>query len=372
MRCLWQEDPSSYPALTTLRGQLGTDVCVVGLGGSGLAALSELRRRGVDAIGLDAIGVAAGAAGRNGGFLLAGSAAFYHDAVRELGRSRARSVYTATLEALGDIAAETPAEVRRTGSLRIAADATELEDCRRQLVAMRDDGLAVEEYSGEEGEGLLFPNDAVFHPVRRCRSLAGRLGAWGVPLVQGTVTALEEGRVVCDSGVVTCQSMLVCVDGGVEVLVPELAREARSARLQMAATAPLSAVVATRPVYRRYGWDYYQQLPSGELAVGAARDAGGESEWTSEPATTTEVQGAIDALVASVTGGSGRVTHRWCGIVAFTTSRMPIVRRVRPDLYVAGAYSGTGNVIGWLAARSLVEMLLEGSSELAQLLDGRG
>jgi hypothetical protein len=37
--------------------------------------------------------VAGGAAGRNGGFLLAGLAAFHHDAVAAHGRARARALY---------------------------------------------------------------------------------------------------------------------------------------------------------------------------------------------------------------------------------------------------------------------------------------
>ena len=45
---------------------LRAQVCVVGLGGSGLAALEELRTRGVEVVGVDAVAVGAGAAGRNG------------------------------------------------------------------------------------------------------------------------------------------------------------------------------------------------------------------------------------------------------------------------------------------------------------------
>jgi hypothetical protein len=49
-----------------LNGIVHAQVCVVGLGGSGLAALDELRARGVEAVGVDAVAVGAGAAGRNG------------------------------------------------------------------------------------------------------------------------------------------------------------------------------------------------------------------------------------------------------------------------------------------------------------------
>ena len=67
---LW--DDREWQPLPRLEGTVRADVCVVGLGGSGLAALDELAALGVTAVGLDARAVGAGAAGRNGGFVLAG------------------------------------------------------------------------------------------------------------------------------------------------------------------------------------------------------------------------------------------------------------------------------------------------------------
>src|SRR5690625_7312774 len=78
--------------------------------------------------------------------------------------------------------AETPGQVHRTGSLRIAADDAELADCEEQFAAMQAAGLPVERYSGPEGRGLLFPHDAVFNPLARDRLLASRAIAPGAAL----------------------------------------------------------------------------------------------------------------------------------------------------------------------------------------------
>ena len=82
-RPAWDDDPvvAGWPGLPQLDTDVSTDVCVVGLGGSGLAAISELVDRGHDVVGIDAGRIAAGAAGRNGGFLLGGPATFLHDAL---------------------------------------------------------------------------------------------------------------------------------------------------------------------------------------------------------------------------------------------------------------------------------------------------
>jgi gamma-glutamylputrescine oxidase len=52
--------------------------------------------------------------------------------------------------------------------------------------------------------------------------------------------------------------VVVAVDGCLEDLMPELKGRVRTARLQMLATAPAPEVKFTLPVYRRYGYDYWQ------------------------------------------------------------------------------------------------------------------
>ncbi|MHB1988733.1 MAG: NAD(P)/FAD-dependent oxidoreductase [Acidimicrobiales bacterium] len=369
---LWDDIAAPGPETTTLCERIVTEVCVIGLGGTGLAALKELVCRGVDAVGLDEVGVAGGAAGRNGGFLLAGLAAFHHNAVSRHGRARAVSCYRETEQALAEMVAETPSAIVRNGSLRIASGVEELADCQLQLASMRADGLPVEPWSGQEGEeGLYFPGDASLQPAERCRELARHCTAGGARLFgQTPVVHVEPGKVRCLGGEVRCQAVLVCVDGRLDILLPALASSVRSARLQMLATAATPSVIAARPVYRRYGYDYYQQLPGGQLVVGGARDVGGDAEWTVAAETSAPVQGALDRLCVETIGVDLAVTHRWAGVVGYTRSGLPLVREYAPGLFVAGGYCGTGNVIGRIAGRALVELALDGHSKAAQLFDG--
>ena len=65
--------------------------------------MRELVNLGYKVIGVDAIDVGAGAAGKNGGFLLAGHAEFYHDAVKKFGKEFALGVYKETLAELEQI-----------------------------------------------------------------------------------------------------------------------------------------------------------------------------------------------------------------------------------------------------------------------------
>ena len=160
-------DDAVWKPLPKLGGTVRADVCVVGLGGSGLAALAELHALGVSAVGLDARAVGAGAAGRNGGFVLAGLAKFFHETCASFGRDTAAAIYRATAEEIQRQAAEMPGIIQLDGSLRLASDAEELEDCRAHLAALTESGFAAEWYRGPEGEGVLLPTDGHMQPLRR-------------------------------------------------------------------------------------------------------------------------------------------------------------------------------------------------------------
>ena len=346
---VWDDAP--WTPLPTLEGDVETDVCVVGLGGSGLSAVHELLTLGRRVAGLEAGSVAGGAAGRNGGFLLAGAAMFYHDAVRTLSRERAHKLYALTLAEMDRITAQTPEVVRRVGSLRIATDEAEWEDCLEQLRAMRMDGLDAELYNGPEGRGLLFPHDGAFQPLERCRALASQAYEAGAQLFEHSPALTFAGdQITTPNGQIRCKAVVVAVDGRLETLLPELAGQVRTARLQMLATAPTTEISLPRPVYLRGGYEYFQQLPDGRVTLGGFRDAGGDAEWESTGRPSDTVQGQLERFLRDDLGVSAPVTHRWAAPVGYT-SGLPVLEQVRPNLWAIGGYSGTGNVIGALLGR---------------------
>jgi gamma-glutamylputrescine oxidase len=365
---IWENNP--WSALPTLENDLTTDVCVIGLGGSGLACIHELLSLGKKVIGLEAGIVAGGAAGRNGGFLLAGSWHSYHEAVEHLGRGRAKALYALTLSQLKKMQQETPEAIRPVGSLRIASDQNEFEDCQRQLEAMQADGFPVKAYEGPEGRGILIPEDCAFNPLLRCRILAKQALAQGALLFENSPATIISGQhIKTPKGNIFCKYVIVAVDGKLEQLLPELTGHVRTARLQMLATAPTQEVSIPRPVYARWGYEYWQQLPSGEVALGGFRDKYQQDEWTFNNAPSQDIQGMLEQFLRNHIGVKAEITHRWAASVSYTPSGMPIFKEVRPQLWAIGGYSGTGNVIGALCGKGVAQMVVNGKSEIASLFD---
>jgi gamma-glutamylputrescine oxidase len=368
---LWG-DPSAWGNPPPLQGSVRADVCVVGLGGSGLAAAGALLEAGASVVGIDAGPVGGGAAGRNGGFLLAGGSRFHHRAAEAWGRERAVGLWGETEAEIDRLTAELgPGIVRRVGSLRLPADAEEAGDIARQREAMVRDGLGVAPAAGRHGAGLLVPGDGAIDPLARCRTLAARAIAAGARLYGGTRAVEVRGdRVTCAGAAeVACSAVIVAVDGGLERLLPELAPRVRSTRLQMLGTAPAAPGLHPRPVYARYGFDYWQQLPDGRVALGGGRDRLPDDEWDAAPEPSAAVQAVLDRILREEAGVDAPVTHRWAGQVAYTDDGLPVLEELRPGVVVLGAHNGHGNVLGSAGGRAAAAIALgEPAPRLAKLL----
>jgi gamma-glutamylputrescine oxidase len=125
------------------------------------------------------------------------------------------------------------------------------------------------------------------------------------------------------------------------------------------------------PHYGRHGFDYWHQDLDGRILAGGFRDFDLESEFTDSEETTPRIQGALEDFVEKLLGRRPRVTHRWAGVFGLVPDLMPVVGRVpsRDGLWVAGGYSGHGNVLG-LACGDLVAGAIAGEPHpLLELFD---
>jgi glycine/D-amino acid oxidase-like deaminating enzyme len=197
---------------------------------------------------------------------------------------------------------------------------------------------------------LLHPRDGAVHPARWVRRLAARAVDAGADIV-------ERSRVELES--LEAEAVVVAADGLSSRVLPELERLVVPVRGQMLATAPVAERLFERPHYARHGFDYWQQLDDGRLVVGGKRDTSLESEYTEVEETTPVVQNELEAFVVELLGTLPLVTHRWAGIWGQTPDSLPLVGQLpdRAGVWVAGGYSGHGNVLGFacgdLVARAI-------------------
>jgi gamma-glutamylputrescine oxidase len=347
------------------------EVVVVGGGISGCSAALTLARAGVKVRVHDARRIAGGASGRNGGFALRGGAMAYDRAHEWVGADAARAVWFATERALDEIEELAGDACARVGSLRLAHGDGEREELLRELEALRADGFAVEWREAEElaaplerrfSGALYHPRDALLQPARLVRRIAAAAVAAGAEFRE---CSRVESREQAAAPVI-----LVATDGYPSGLLGELEGLIVPTRGQMLATEPLSELVFPLPHYGRQGFDYWHQDGERRLIVGGFRDVDMSSEFTAEEATTARVQSALEEFVTWLAGGTVEITHRWAGIFGFVPDLLPVAGRVTAEgLWVAGGYSGHGNVLGFLCGRLVARAILGDRDPLLDLFE---
>ena len=368
---------AAYEARPPLGSDLEAEACVVGGGVGGLACAYRLAQHGIETVLLEAGTVAGGASGRNGGFLIAGTALFHNDARAREGVGRARKLYARTLAAQRDVyelAAELDAgdSVRRVGLLRLAVSEDEAAHVRDHAAALREDGFPAELIERDDlpaalqriGQvACLTGNDAAIHPVRWYRLLAAAAEAAGARIFEGSrvlgpVPAPAEGAVSTDYGSVRARHVVVAADAALPSLVPEYAGRVRARRLHMVATEPAPPLV-DRMVYARWGHEYLQQRPDGRVLAGGFSDVDGERSYTDSDDGSSLIWERVETYLRDELGAGVRITHRWAGVVGYSDDLLPYVGEVpaRPGLYVAGGYSGHGNVPGFMCGRELADRI---------------
>ena len=371
----WDDDPAlpDWPGLPLLPGPVSADACVVGLGGSGLAAVEELADQGLSVVGIDAGRVAAGAAGRNGGILSAGGALLRTDGT--VGPQLRRDLYLACTAELARLSEQLGDRVvKRVGVLRVAGlpgedeDRAESVDRVRELLAveteadaLRSWGVPVETYEGVLGRGYYNPTTAAMNPVHRAYGLALRLEPRARLFEHTPATAVHAGGVETPYGSIHAPFVVVAVDGRLPQLVPQLAQVVRTVRLQMLATAPVARRRLPCPASFRHGFDWAQQDEAGRLFVGGGRDKFLAQEFTTDDQPTPPVQTWIASAAARIAAQPVTVTHRWAASVGYTEDRRVPVVLIDDGVAVCGGYSGSGNLVGPVAARAAVALAVHGT-----------
>ncbi len=383
---LWLDEP--YAPRPALAGTVRTDVAILGGGLTGAAAAWYLRERGVEAAVVDRGPLAAGATGRNAGFLLAGTSQNYAMAARSHGRDRARRLWEISRDNHGLVRGLVEAEgidcrYARNGSYTLACSQNEAEALGKSARLLGEDGLRAEFLDDTDvarlfpgagfKAGLFHPEDGEIHPVRFVRGLAAAAERRGARFFENTmVTGVEHGAdrvaLATPGGRLEASMLLLASNAWTPLLHPFFEGAITGVRGQMLATEPCPRRLLPAPVYADFGFEYFRQLPDGRLLVGGGRRAALDAELTYAERPTDPVQGAIESFFFSCfpEARSLKITHRWAGIMGFSCDELPSVGPVpgSSNVYAAAGYHGHGLAFAVASARAVAEMITRGRSTL--------
>ncbi len=360
----------AHDALPRARFEGTPDVAVVGGGVTGCSCALALAEAGQRVRLYEAREIAGGASGRNGGFALRGGAAAYPVMVDSIGRENATALWRWTERELLQLARVGGDAFRPTGSLRIAADGEERAELEEEYAALRADGFDVEWQDALSAPlrdrypaAIFHPTDGVLQPARVVRRLAGRAVAAGVEI--------HEHTRVTSAGETGATTVVIATDGYPSGLAGELEGLIVPTRGQVIATERVPESLFEIPHYGRHGYDYWHQAEDGRIVAGGFRDVSLQEEFTADEVLTPQVQQALEDFVASLVGRPLRVDYRWAGIFGMIFDFLPAVGRVpgRDGLWIAGGYSGHGNVLGFACGRLVARAILGDRDPLLDLFE---
>jgi gamma-glutamylputrescine oxidase len=392
---LWQAELSasaegdvSYVTNGPLEGRRETDVAVVGGGITGTAVALWLARAGVQVRVLEARSVAAGASGRNGGFISDGTTAAYATTIQRYGREQARRLWVFTVRNheyarrfLEELEQRSwPCAYRRNGSLKLAAKESELETIIESASLLNEDGWEVRVVQRNELPvrlrnayfgGAFYPANGELHPARFVTGLALLAQQAGAVFhAESPVSgiAMGEDGVLLNTpvGKLHARTLVLATNAwlpeiGAQVGANWLARCITPIRGQVIATEPVSDQLFPCPCSADEGYQYWRQLPDGRLLVGGWRNRSFDSESQTYDETPNEgVQQHLDAFVHETLNlPQVRIATRWAGIMGFTTDSLPLIGRLPgvPNCYIAGGHTGHGNAFAIHAALVISELV---------------
>ncbi len=350
----WPAPTEKYPGKLPEKA----DVLIVGGGIAGVSLLHHLGARKIDAVIVERVHIAFGASGRNAGFLLAGVATSYAEAVRTYGREKAREVWELTNEnqdRMIEAARGQKVGHRRLGSAILAASEEERELLVESEHLLNEDGFEAR----WDGTRLVNPRDGEIDPAAMVAALARQAEPHrireGVPVE--SIQPRRNGVIVrtadaeCEAGVV-----ILATNAYTRQLVPNVSIQ--PTRAQMAATAPESKTVVDLPTYSHFGYRYWRQLPSGEVLLGGWRDTSLDTELTDDAKPTPEIQDRLDGGLAAL-GVKAAVTHRWAGIMGFTPDGLPMAGALEgmPNVYICAGFTGHGMGFAFITAKAVAEKI---------------
>jgi len=376
-----------------LPGDTDADVAIVGGGLTGLWTAWYLLQRepGARILVLEKEIAGFGASGRNGGWCSALFPRSTASLAARHGRDAALAMRRAMIDTVGEVGrAATEAGIdcdyARAGTVVYARSAPQERAARADVAEAADHGVDPLEWWGAErvhavgARGAVYdPNCARLHPGKLVRGLARALETRGVRIAEGTsVTRVDPGRVETDRGIVTCDRVVIAIEGYGATL-PQTRRRILPLYSLMIATEPLPEAFWDEigmPHGRTFS-DYRHLLVYGQRTADNRFAFGGRGaryHWGSAirgdydrvERVFTHLRRTLGELFPGIADAA--VTHRWGGPLGVPRDWHAAVR-YDPATRIgwAGGYVGDGLSTTNLAGRTLAELLTGADTELTRL-----
>ena len=361
-----------------LTADLDVDVCVIGGGLAGLTTAREVARGGWSVVLLEADRLAAGASGRNTGFVLPGFAADTESLIVRVGFERSKDLWTLSQSGLDYVRNTIRAEGVTGSDLQdgwlYVSKADNGDEFLNYVRLLGELGCDIEGWPTERVRAVL-RSERYFHaihylraftinPIDYAMALAAAAERDGARIFENTPAlsidpAGVRKRVVAPSARVRANHIVLCGNVQLKPLVPRLAATLLPLTTYVVTTAPIGPKLTEVVAYRG-------AVSDTDLADNHYRVVGGDRLMWAGRATVwpRNARRYVRALTADIGKtypqlGEVAVDYAWSGTLGNTVHRMPQIGELGPGVWLASGFGGHGlnttAMAGNLIARAIVD-----------------
>lgn len=208
--------------------------------------------------------------------------------------------------------------------------------------------------------------EGYLHPGKLVKALLSKVQGMGVQVfTQVAVEAIQAGkdRIELPTSAnfnLQAKQVLVCTNAFAKELLP--GEDIVPARGQVLLTSPIENLSWKGTFHSDEGFYYFRNLGN-KVLLGGARNKAFEEERTTDMNTSEFIQEQLeqylDEVVLPHQKGQYIIEHRWTGIMAMGSEKMPIVKEVQPNIFCCIRMSGMGVALAPIVSQQITEMMLK-------------
>lgn len=386
MKSYWKN--VSMPVFLPLSQSITVDVLIVGAGNTGIMTAYLLKQAGLRVALIERDRCAQVNTGNSTSHLTYVTDLRLEQLIDRHGRDHAQAVWDAGLAAINLIQEIVSTEnidcefMRIPGYIHssIVGDKDESQDLQDEVNLAQELGFPAEFISEVPvfgREGIRYPNQAKFHPLKFLAGLVTRIPGNGSHVFEETEAAEFDGtseevvRVTANKHVISCQQVVIATD----VPLTGISNVASAAVFQTK-LAPYTSYAIGAKVPRNTApiatfWDtsqpyYYmrvdQQPIEDYVIFGGLDHKTGQAEKTND--YFMDLEKRLHRFLPTAT-----VDHRWSGQVIESHDGLPLIGQTADRQFVATGFSGNGITFGTLAGMMIRDAIVGRKNPWRDLFD---
>ncbi len=205
------------------------------------------------------------------------------------------------------------------------------------------------------------------HSGRLCQALLRLVQSMGVTVLNNTeITGYEKvhGQLLLHTNhafPLLSAQLLVATNAFARQLLPHL--DITPARGQVVVTTPIEGLPFKGSFHYDEGYYYFRNLGD-RVLLGGARNKAFDQETTEQMDISGTIQSELERFLREtiLPGRHFTIEHRWSGIMAMGSEKMPIIRAVNDHVFCAVRMSGMGVALAPVVGEKIAALMTEGAT----------